>query len=121
MFLGIQFGSTEQIIQFNRKKLGEEMVKISDNMHQYKEDPFLPEILALLRIGRDIAILDCSDTSNVNDLIKIQAKIAVFNEIRSFIISSIDRKQQEAKEGKKAVRGSFNTFKRVNNQAEASI
>lgn len=110
-----------EIINFNQERLVGSMNEIGLRLHSYKEDQSMIDIRNLIYIGKNLAVLNCATAKNEQERIGMQAKVEAFAEIHHFIEVSIERKVQEIKEGKKPVKGMFNSFRQTNFQAGSSI
>jgi len=112
--------STE-IIELNQEKLSNQMREIGDRLSEYKDDPALKDILNLIKVGKDLAILSCASAKDDKDRVFSQSKVESYNDIQHFIEVSINRKVVERREGKKPVSGTFNAFRRASNQANSAV
>ena len=110
-----------ELITLNQEKLMSDMQKIGDRLNEYKDDQAMKDVRALIYIGKNLAILNCATAKNDQERIFMQSKVESFSDIQNFIDISIERKAQDQKEGRKAVKGTFNAFRRVNNQAGSAF
>lgn len=108
-------------IELNREVLNKSMIQLFDTIHIFKEDECMKHIIILLKVAKDITLLDCASASSDQDRIKRQAKLEALTELSGFIDDSIRAKALEAKEGKKPVSGTVNIFRKIQNQAGAAF
>lgn len=112
---------SEDLIVFNRDKIHEDISKITDILHIFKDDECMKNIRYLIKLGKNISVLDCASSRNDHDRVMAQAKLTVMSDLEYLLESSVNKKAVESKEGKKPVTGTFNVFRRVSNQADISI
>lgn len=110
-----------ELLELNQERLLSEMQKIGEKFNSYKQEDCMTDMRRLIHIGKNLAVMNCATAKNEEQRIMSQAKLEVFNELQHFIEVSIERKVQERREGKKAVSGTFNTFRRANHQAGSAI
>lgn len=119
--MGLFSKKKPQVITFNRDELQYSADQIMRKIGEMKEDPCLKMIVELVKIARNIAILDCSSSRNEEERIKDQGKLKAYDEFQIFIEHSINRASMNKREGKKPVTGTINAYRRVSNQADSSI
>lgn len=106
---------------YNKEVLSNALVNILNKMPQYRGDEAMNDIREMIQILKNGAVLDSAHARDAKDHTYCQAKIEVFTEFDLFIEQAINRVSQEKKEGKKPVRGTFNSVRKTQNLAGSSI
>lgn len=109
------------LIMFNREQLNADSQDISDKLHGFRHDDCMKMMLNLIRIGRNIALLDCASSRSEEERIKDQGKLKAYDELQIFIETALNRKVLENKEGIKPITGTINAFRRASNSAQSAI
>lgn len=112
---------TTELLELNQEKLVSSMNTIGERLNSYKGDDAMEDVRSLIRIGKNLAVLNCASAKNDQERIFSQAKAEVYNDLQHFIDVSIERKVQAISEGKKQVSGTLNTFRRTPNQAGSAF
>lgn len=108
-------------IIFNRKAIQDKLAEISDTLHMYRNDEPMKIVMSLIKLGKNISILDASIANSEEARISVQAKVNAYSELQLFIETALERKVITSEEGKKTMKGAFNSIKRFSNQAGSSI
>lgn len=108
------------LITFNRAKLNDDSQDILNKLHAFKHDECMKMVFDLIKIGRNIAILDCAASLNDSERLKDQGKLKAYDELQIFIETALNRKPADQKEGKKPI-GTIRAFRRTANQAGSAF
>lgn len=108
-----------ELISFNKEKLFSDLALISDKIRAYKQDECLILINELIRVSKNVSIIDASYARDEKDMLVKQSKILVYQELQNFIEAAIT-KIPPKEESKSTVRP-LNAYRRTANQAGSSI
>lgn len=101
----------------SREKLNSSLDVIIDRLSEYRQDEGVKDLMEVIQIGKNIAVLDAAKAPNDQDRIRFQAKVEAYHELQTFIEAGINRVKNEIRNGKGPVRG---TIRSVNRTGTAS-
>lgn len=110
-----------EVIEFNRQKLFESIGTLADRLHVYKEDQGVRDVVEIINLWKNNAVLDVTYARDEKERIAFQAKLAALDELKHALERDINRTIKEVKDETNRPTGTLKMFRRVNNQAGSSI
>lgn len=111
----------KEVIEFNKQKLFDAIGILSDRLHIYKEDPGVRDVIEIVNLWKNNAILDVSYARDEKERIAYQAKLTTLDELKHALERDLNRTIKEVKDETNRPTGTLKMFRRVNNQAGSSI
>ena len=108
-------------IHYNKVELQEKSGSILDRLHLYKHDEAMKDVMMLIQIAKNIAVLDVASHRGEKDILRAQIRADVFSELQNHFEREVNKKTLESKEGKKPITGTVNMFRRTTNQAGSAV
>jgi hypothetical protein len=94
-----------EVIEFNKQKIFEEIGDVADRLYAYKDDQAAKDIMRIISLWRNGAVLDVSLARDEKERIALQSRLSVLDDLKHALERDIARTPKEVRDDSKCFAG----------------